>query len=50
MGALLYGITATDPPTLALAPAVLIAAAAVAIWFPAWRGAQVPPVEVLRAE
>ncbi|MBB5207155.1 putative permease [Chiayiivirga flava] len=47
--ALLYGVTAGDPPTLAAAVAVLLATAAVASWLPARRAARVAPAAALRS-
>ena len=47
---LLYGVSARDIPTLLAAPAVLLAAATVAIGVPVFRYTRVDPVEVLRAE
>lgn len=50
VGKLLYGIAATDPATLALAPVVLAAAALLACWLPARKATRVNPIEALRAE
>ena len=46
----LYGVTATDPWTLAGAAAIFIATAAVASWLPARRASRIQPSEALRAE
>lgn len=50
VGKLLYGITPTDPVTLALAPVILAAAALLACWLPARKATRVNPIEALRAE
>jgi putative ABC transport system permease protein len=50
LGALLFGVSATEPRALALAAAALLAVAAAASLLPAWRAARVDPVRVLRAE
>ncbi len=50
MKSLLFGITALDPQTYAVVSAVLIAAAALASYFPARRATAVDPVEALRTE
>ncbi|HXJ37955.1 MAG TPA: FtsX-like permease family protein, partial [Bryobacteraceae bacterium] len=50
IGAYLYGITATDPWTLAASAAVLLVIALVAGLGPAWRAAFVDPMAVLRHE
>jgi len=47
---LLFGLTATDPLTMAGAVAVLIAAAAAAAYLPAARAARVDPMLALRSE
>ena len=44
----LYGISATDPLTLAAAAAMLIAIAVLGSAIPAWRASAMPPGEVLR--
>jgi putative ABC transport system permease protein len=50
MSSLLFGVTAFDPVTYALVAAILIAAAALASYFPARRATSVDPVQALRAE
>jgi predicted permease len=50
LAALLFGVTATDPLTLAGAAALLLVVAAVASWLPARRAAGVDPAQSLRAE
>ena len=37
---LLFGVTPTDPPTLAAVVAVLLGVAAIACYLPAWRAAR----------
>jgi putative ABC transport system permease protein len=48
--ALLYGVTPTDPPTMAAVAVVLAVSAAVAMALPARRAAKTNPIETLRAE
>jgi predicted permease len=50
LGGQLYGLSATDPATLAAAALVLAAAALVAGWLPARRATRVDPVVVLKGE
>jgi ABC-type antimicrobial peptide transport system permease subunit len=47
---LLYGITALDPPTLAIAPIVLAVTVVLASLGPARRAARVDPMTALREE
>ena len=48
--AFLYGVTATDPRTLAAATLVLVATATLASWLPARRAARLDPSLALRVE
>jgi predicted permease len=47
---LLFGLTATDPPTLAVAAVAMIVIGASAGFVPAWRATRVEPAMVLRHE
>jgi predicted permease len=46
----LFGVTATDPATIAAAALVLAAGALAAAFLPAWRASNVSPTEALRLE
>ena len=50
MSSLLFGVAALDPVTYAVVAATLIAAAALASYFPARRATTVNPIQALRAE
>ncbi len=46
----LFGVTATDPATVATSAVVLGAGAAVAAFIPAWRASNVSPTDALRLD
>jgi ABC-type antimicrobial peptide transport system permease subunit len=46
----LFGVTATDPATVAAAAAVLAAGALAAAFIPAWRASNVNPTDALRLD
>jgi len=50
VSAFLYGVTASDPATLALSAATLAGVAMAAGLVPAWRAAGVDPMAALREE
>jgi len=50
LASLVYGVSTTDPLTLAATAALLLGAAALASWVPAMRAARVDPAVSLRAE
>jgi putative ABC transport system permease protein len=50
MSGMLFGIRPLDPITYVAAAAVLLFAAVLATWLPAWRASTVDPVEALRNE
>ena len=50
VGALLYGVTPTDPITFGSVVGLLMAAAGLASWLPARRAAKVEPMSALRCE
>ena len=47
---LLFGVAATDPFSLGMALALLVAIALGALLLPAWRAARIDPASTLRAE
>lgn len=50
MEAMLFGVRPSDPLTYVAAASVLVLAAALASWLPAWRAAAVDPVVALRQD
>lgn len=48
LGALLFGVTPTDPLTFVLVPMLLVSIAAIAAWVPARRAARIPLTRVMR--
>ena len=46
----LYAVHPRDPLTYGLAVALILAAASVACWIPAWRATRVSPMDALRSE
>ncbi len=46
----LFGVTATDPATIAAAAMILVAGALAAAFVPAWRASNVSPTDALRLE
>ncbi len=50
MVSVLFGVSPTDPATFLAASTALVAAAALASYFPAHRATRINPVEALRAE
>jgi ABC-type antimicrobial peptide transport system permease subunit len=50
VSSMLFGVTATDPLTIAAAVAILSAAGLLAGLLPAWRASQVDPMVALRYE
>src|SRR5581483_9777917 len=46
----LFGVTATDPATVAVAALILAAGTLTAAFIPAWRASKVSPTEALRLE
>jgi ABC-type antimicrobial peptide transport system permease subunit len=50
MTGLLFGIEPADPPTIALAAALLLVVAVSAAWVPARRATAVDPMTALRGE
>ena len=50
LASLVYGVSTTDPLTMAATAAILLGAAALASWVPAMRAARVDPAVSLRSE
>ena len=50
VSAILFDVSATDPFAFTIAPAVLMAAALLATWLPAWRATKISPMTALRTE
>jgi putative ABC transport system permease protein len=50
MKAMLFGVTATDPVTFVVVPALLLLIAGVACVLPGLRATKVPPIRALRGE
>ena len=50
LAGVLYDLSATDPPTLALVTLLLLGVASLASWLPARRAAAIDPVEAIRLE
>jgi ABC-type lipoprotein release transport system permease subunit len=47
---MLYNVTPTDPVAFGLTAVLLMVAALIASWLPAWRASQIDPVVTLRGE
>jgi ABC-type antimicrobial peptide transport system permease subunit len=50
MTSILFGISATDPPTYAMVAAILALSSVLAAWVPAYRATRVDPMRALRVD
>jgi ABC-type antimicrobial peptide transport system permease subunit len=50
LASLLFGVRPSDPATLAMVVATIVAVAAAACWLPAWRASRLDPSAVLRSD
>ena len=50
LASLLYGVGANDPATIACVCGLMLAVALLASYAPAWRAANLDPIQSLRAE
>jgi ABC-type antimicrobial peptide transport system permease subunit len=50
LASLLYGVSATNPLTLAAVSALMLIVAVLASWVPAYRATRIDPVSTLRHE
>jgi putative ABC transport system permease protein len=48
LSGLMFGVSATDPPTLLAVAAILLGVASLATLVPAWRASRVSPLEAMR--
>ena len=48
-GRLLYGMSARDPASVAIAAAILVLVTTIAAFVPAWRASRIDPVDAIRA-
>jgi putative ABC transport system permease protein len=50
LSGMLYGVSASDPFTLAAVVLLVVGVAALAAWLPAWRASRIDPMQALREE